>query len=170
MSSVTKPDVRTARKTMRDGRRKTKIAGPHPIDLHVGKRLRELRMLKGLGQSQIAKLLGITFQQVQKYERGANRVSASRLYDIAEALGVPVSYFYDDIPPDLVGKTIAQRSKTVTQSIISREDPMQRRETLELVRYYYGIEDEALRDRFFELLKSMSNYADRKIDRTSETS
>ncbi|KZB52720.1 hypothetical protein TH44_07130 [Thalassospira xiamenensis] len=155
---------------MRDGRRKTKIAGPHPIDLHVGKRLRELRMLKGLGQSQIAKLLGITFQQVQKYERGANRVSASRLYDIAEALGVPISYFYDDIPPDLVGKTIAQRSKTVTQSIISREDPMQRRETLELVRCYYGIEDEALRYRFFELLKSMSNYADRKIDKTSETS
>ncbi|WP_417585108.1 helix-turn-helix domain-containing protein [Nitrincola sp.] len=161
MSSVIKSDVSASRKAMHGGRRKTTIAGPHPIDLHVGKRLRELRMLKGLRQSQIAKLLGITFQQVQKYERGANRVSASRLYDVAEALGVPVSSFYDDIPPDLIGTSIAQRSATITQSAVSREDPMQRRETLELVRCYYGIEDEGLRDRFFELLKSVSKYEDR---------
>ncbi len=153
------------RKPMRNGRRKTKTLGPHPIDLHVGRRLRELRMLNGLGQTEIAKLLGITFQQVQKYERGTNRVSASRLYDIAQALKVPVSYFYDDIPHELTDKSIAQRNKIVTQLFVSREDPMQRRETLELVRSYYGVEDDVLRERIFELIKSISKYNGSKTDR-----
>ncbi|WP_340151863.1 helix-turn-helix transcriptional regulator [uncultured Sneathiella sp.] len=149
----------------RNGRRTTKASGPHPIDLHVGRRFRELRMLKGMGQAEIATLIGTTFQQVQKYERGANRISASRLYDIAEALGVPVSYFFDLLPPDLTDTSIHERLETVTRSVVSREDPMQRRETLELVRSYYGIEDEILRSRIFELIKAASSYNMRKSEK-----
>ena len=71
--------------------------GPHPIDLHVGRRLRELRLLRGMSQSDLGKCVGVTFQQIQKYERGTNRVSASTLYEFATQLAVSVAFFYDGL-------------------------------------------------------------------------
>src|SRR5262249_51227423 len=74
-------------------------SGPHPIDVHVGSRVKLRRMMLGLSQEKVGEMLGLTFQQVQKYERGANRISAGRLYRIGRALDVPVSFFYDDMDP-----------------------------------------------------------------------
>ena len=73
--------------------------GPHPVDAHVGGKLREMRLLRGLSQSALGAQLGVTFQQIQKYERGANRLSASMLWRAADVLNVPVSYFFDQIRP-----------------------------------------------------------------------
>ena len=74
--------------------------GPHPVDVHVGSRLRTARLLKGLSQAALGDRLGVTFQQIQKYERGTNRMSASMLWYAADALSVPVAYFFDRFTPD----------------------------------------------------------------------
>jgi len=70
----------------------------HPVDIHVGARLRQRRHLVGLSQSKLSESVGLTFQQIQKYERGTNRISSSRLYEFAKVLAVPVSYFFDEMP------------------------------------------------------------------------
>ena len=70
----------------------------HPVDIHVGARLRQRRHLVGLSQSKLGESVGLTFQQIQKYERGTNRISSSRLYEFAKVLAVPVSYFFDEMP------------------------------------------------------------------------
>src|SRR5690606_41392984 len=75
----------------------------HPVDVHVGKRIRHRRWLLGMTQQQLAEQVGIKFQQIQKYETGANRVSASRLWDIADSLGVPVSFFFEGLPAAVAG-------------------------------------------------------------------
>ena len=74
-------------------------AAPHPVDVHVGQRLRQRRVAVGLTQDRLAKSVGITFQQVQKYERGTNRIVASRLYELAKVLQVSVEYFFEGLPP-----------------------------------------------------------------------
>src|SRR5919107_3688638 len=86
-----------ARPPRRPGR--PKIETPNPIDVRVGARLRLRRMMLGLSQEKLAEMIGLTFQQVQKYERGANRIGASRLYELSRVLDVPVSFFFDDIDP-----------------------------------------------------------------------
>lgn len=124
---------------------------PDPIDIHVGARVRLMRTLLGLTQHTLADELGLTFQQVQKYERGANRISASRLYKLAQILNVPISYFFEDMSED----AISSGSKRV-----SREDNdinMTRRETLELVRAYYGIESESCRRKIIELARELAH-------------
>src|SRR6476619_1745933 len=73
---------------------------PNPIDVHVGSRIRLRRTLLGMSQERLAEAIGLTFQQVQKYERGANRVGSSRLFDLSRVLDVTVSYFFDDMPAD----------------------------------------------------------------------
>lgn len=124
----------------------------NPVDVHVGARLRLRRTLIGLSQSQLGRDIGLTFQQVQKYERGANRIGASRLYDLASILDVPVSFFFDDMPEEIKQKTPEQRRQTDAKH---EADPMHRRETLELVRAYYRIIDPGVRKKFFELVKAM---------------
>ena len=110
----------------------------HPTDIHVGNRVRMRRTLLGLSQSTLADALGITFQQVQKYETGANRISASRLHHISQVLDVPISYFFEELP----GTPAATTRKGLIESDAGIErDPIMRRETLELVRAYYRIED-----------------------------
>ncbi|HYC06041.1 MAG TPA: helix-turn-helix transcriptional regulator [Azospirillaceae bacterium] len=118
--------------------------GPNPIDIHVGQRLRLRRTLLGLSQESLGEAVGITFQQLQKYERGANRISASRLFNLAQVLGVPVSFFFDELN---IGGVPAVASET---------DSMARRETLELVRAYYRINDGSVRRRAFELVKALA--------------
>jgi transcriptional regulator with XRE-family HTH domain len=117
---------------------------PNPIDVHVGARVRLRRTLLGMSQEKLADALGLTFQQVQKYERGANRIGASRLHHLARILEVPVSFFFDE----LEGSQAPGLAKT------GDPDPMTRRETLELVRAYYRIKDDKLRKRIFEVVKA----------------
>ncbi|AJD54436.1 Transcriptional regulator, contains XRE-family HTH domain [Thalassospira xiamenensis M-5 = DSM 17429] len=128
---------------------------PHAVDIHVGKRLRMRRTLLGLTQNAVAKSVGLTFQQLQKYERGGNRIGASRLYDLAQALDVPVSYFFDDLPESVAESTSEARRK-VDLGREAELDVMAKRETLELVRAYYKLNGNQ-RKRFFDLVKSMSD-------------
>ncbi len=112
----------------------------------------------GMSQERLGEALGLTFQQVQKYERGVNRVGASRLYDLSRVLDVPISFFFDDMP-DSTGTGLgtsniagfAERSEFGGMA----DDPLSKRETLELVRAYYRITDPAVRKRVFDLIKSM---------------
>ncbi|MFM2043909.1 MAG: hypothetical protein RLY86_2485 [Pseudomonadota bacterium] len=126
--------------------------GPNPIDIHVGARLRLRRTLLGLSQEVLGEAVGITFQQLQKYERGANRISASRLFNLSQVLGVPVNFFFEDLP---TGGPEATGEVSETQEFES----MARRETLELVRAYYRIPEEHVRRRAFELIKALAGDA-----------
>lgn len=121
----------------------------HHVDVHVGKRVRHCRWLIGMTQQQLAQQVGIKFQQIQKYETGANRISASRLWDIAEALDVPVSFFFE-------GLEDAQKEDSGKKSVPA--DLMGDKEALDLVRSYYAI-PENQRRRLFELARVLSDVA-----------
>ncbi len=121
----------------------------HHVDVHVGKRVRHRRWLIGMTQQQLAQQVGIKFQQIQKYETGANRISASRLWDIAEALDVPVSFFFE-------GLEESQKQETGKKSVPA--DLMGDKEALDLVRSYYAI-PENQRRRLFELARVLSDVA-----------
>ena len=129
----------------------------NPIDVQVGNRLRRRRTLMGLSQEKLGEAVGLTFQQIQKYERGANRMGASRLYEFSRILDIPVSYFFEDIED-----AVAARGIVGTSGFSSGEqepldmDPMAKRETLELVRNYYKITDSDLRRKIFELTRSLA--------------
>ena len=128
--------------------------GPHPVDIHVGSRIRMRRTLLGLSQEKLGDALGLTFQQVQKYERGANRVGSSRLFEISRLLDVPVSFFFEDMPGDVAAAATAQQADPTGES--TQRDPLAKRETLELVRAYYRIGDPRVRKRIFELMKAIA--------------
>jgi len=117
------------------------------IDLHIGKRLRARRRLLGLTQQQLATVVGVRFQQIQKYECGANRVSASRLWRVAEVLGVTVSYFYDGLEP----ATSASSPDSVSQAEAAARD-----ESIDLIRAYYQL-DERPRQRLLDLAKALND-------------
>jgi transcriptional regulator with XRE-family HTH domain len=112
-----------------------------------------------MSQERLGEALGLTFQQVQKYERGVNRVGASRLFDLSRVLDVPISFFFDDMPDSLTatfGGPAARRATGFSEPSDSfADDTLNRRETLELVRAYYRITDPAIRKRVFDLIKSM---------------
>lgn len=137
------------------GRGRTANGKPNPVDIHVGARVRLRRTLLGMSQEKLGEAIGLTFQQVQKYERGANRVGASRLYDLSRVLEVPVSFFFDDMPDEISTKSVHERHEMSESPDPFDNDPMNRRETLELVRAYYRITDPTQRKRVFELVKSM---------------
>ncbi len=131
---------------------------PNPVDIHVGSRVRLRRTLLGLSQEKLGEAVGLTFQQIQKYERGANRIGASRLFEFSRILDVPVSFFFDDMPDGSAGEEGRSAWGLGDQSQSSLEpDPLTRRETLELVRAYYRIGDPQVRKRLFELAKSLGN-------------
>ncbi|MEM9549534.1 MAG: helix-turn-helix transcriptional regulator [Pseudomonadota bacterium] len=126
----------------------------HPVDVHVGKRVRHRRWLVGMTQQQLAERVGIKFQQIQKYETGANRISASRLWDIADALDVPVSFFFEGLQgDDAPAETVAAEGKSMVPP-----DLMGDKEALDLVRSYYAI-PENQRRRLFELARVLSDVA-----------
>ena len=122
------------------------------IDLHLGRRLRRRRRLLGLTQQQLAQQVGIRFQQIQKYECGANRISAARLWQLSEALEVPVGYFYDGLSAD------AQRAPAANDGEGSGE-MFARKETLDLIRAYYQL-GERPRRRLLDLAKSLNGETD----------
>lgn len=124
---------------------------PHPVDMHVGKRIRHRRWLVGMTQQQLAENVGIKFQQIQKYETGANRVSASRLWDIADALDVPVSFFFEGIEAE----EAVQEERPAGQV---PSDLLGDKEALDLVRSYYAI-PENQRRRLFDLARVLSDVA-----------
>jgi transcriptional regulator with XRE-family HTH domain len=129
----------------------TMVARPHRIDVHVGSRVRLRRTLLGFSQERLGAALGLTFQQVQKYERGANRIGSSRLYELSRILDVPVSFFFDDIP----GAPAETGSAGEAGPDARETSQMSRRETMELVRAYYRIEDPLVRKRVFDLVKAI---------------
>ena len=121
----------------------------HPVDVHVGRRIRHRRWLVGMTQQQLAQHVGIKFQQIQKYETGAYRVSASRLWDISETLEVPISFFFEGLERE-------QAQQSATDSV--PPDLMGDKEALELIRSYYSI-PENQRRRLFDLARVLSNVA-----------
>ncbi len=119
----------------------------NPVDLHIGQRVRHRRWLLGMTQQQLAQSVGIRFQQIQKYESGANRVSASRLWDLAQALDIPVSFFFEgllDSRPEMNGNGNVEAGV------------LQNKETMDLIRAYYGL-DEGPRRRLLDLAKALSS-------------
>ncbi|WP_226622846.1 helix-turn-helix domain-containing protein [Alloyangia pacifica] len=126
----------------------------HPVDVHVGKRIRHRRWLVGMTQQQLAEHVGIKFQQIQKYETGANRVSASRLWDIADALEVPVSFFFEGIESEQQSGD----AEAAPASPAMPADILGDKEALDLVRSYYAI-PENQRRRLFELARVLSDVA-----------
>ncbi len=124
----------------------------HPVDVHVGKRVRHRRWLIGMTQQQLAERVGIKFQQIQKYETGANRISASRLWDIADALEVPVSFFFEGLQETTADESASAETATVPADLLGDK------EALDLVRSYYAI-PENQRRRLFELARVLSDVA-----------
>ncbi|WP_417317308.1 helix-turn-helix domain-containing protein [Emcibacter sp.] len=128
---------------------------PNPVDVHVGSRVRLRRTLLGMSQEKLGKALGLTFQQIQKYERGANRIGSSRLFQLSQILDVPVSFFFDDMSDEVAAGQGSKDKEAQTVEV----DQMSRRETLELVRAYYKISDPSVRKKAFELVKALGNSA-----------
>jgi transcriptional regulator with XRE-family HTH domain len=143
--------------TRRPGRQKGDK--PNPIDVHVGSRVRLRRNMLGLSQEKLGDAIGLTFQQVQKYERGANRIGASRLHDLSRVLDVPVSFFFDDMDPVRAPAIPAGFAEPPAEAFDS--DPLRKRETVELVSAYYRIEDAVVRRRLFELAKALASGGER---------
>lgn len=132
-------------KSKRRGRRPKTGTGLDTVDTHVGARLRLRRTLLGLSQTELGRRVGLTFQQIQKYEHGTNGIAASRLWQLADILDVPVSFFFDDMPGTAPRTSEPPDAETL---------PMGRRETLELVKCYYRIKDPRVRRGIFDLVKA----------------
>ena len=122
---------------------------PDRVDIHVGARIRSRRILLDMNQQALAKKLGLTFQQVQKYENGANRVSASRLAAISKVLGVEIGYFLDSLQDNAETPLSAEAERW--------QERIGRTEALELVRYYYAIPDSQVRTQFLTLIKAAAS-------------
>ena len=135
----------------RRGRPRGKTETPHPIDVHVGKRVRARRNELGIGQERLAAELGITFQQVQKYENAANRISASRLFHIAKILHRTPPYFFEGYGDAEAGRGVAAPPPEASDA-----DLLHRPEAIELVRAFWSIEDSALRDSLVRLARSLA--------------
>ncbi len=132
---------------------------PSPVDVHVGARLRVRRTLLGMSQTTLGDAIGLTFQQMQKYERGTNRISSSRLYDLSRVLDVPIAYFFDDMSSEVAATSPVVGGGRAKKPPSYEPNPMARRETLELVRAYYKITDPQVRKRLYELTKTLGSAA-----------
>ena len=130
---------------VRRKRRTVAEFGPHPVDVHVGGRVRLRRTLLGMSQTRLAGALGLTFQQVQKNERGFNRIGSSRLYQLCHILDVPVGYFFEGLEEGTPAR--------------SPDDVMVKRETMELVRAYYRIRDPKVREALHRMTQAMAKGA-----------
>ncbi len=139
-------------------RRRTKkqtSRGPNPIDVHVGAKVRLRRYLLGITQRALGKDIGVTFQQLQKYERGVNRVGASRLFNLSRALDVPISFFFEDLSPAAAGGGRRRtRGLSEAPAAVLEPDLLSKRETVELIRAYYRVTDPGLRKRVLDLLEA----------------
>jgi transcriptional regulator with XRE-family HTH domain len=146
-----------SRPVRRPGRLKSEK--PNPIDVQVGSRVRLRRNMLGLSQEKLGEAIGLTFQQVQKYERGANRIGASRLHELSRVMDVPVSFFFDDVDPVRAPAIPGGFAEPPAEAFDS--DPLRRRETVELVDAYYAIDDPAVRRRLYELARTLAAESER---------
>jgi len=145
---------------MNEDRSRRKTGEAHPVDVYVGARMKQRRIEQGMSQERLGKELNLTFQQVQKYERGANRVGASRLFELSQALDVPVGYFFEDMPGyvskaddsySAPGMEEGEDAPTFREgSVLSRS------ETLRLVTNYYRIGSDAQRRAIYEMIKGLA--------------
>ena len=152
----------------KSSRGRTPLGEPNPVDVHVGNRIRLRRTLLGMSQERLASLLGLTFQQVQKYERGMNRVGASRLWDISKVLEAPISFFYEDMDKVVANQSPRMFNIVDESNTMMREDeeeyivdPMQKQETIELVKAYYKIPNRKAAKHLFDMIinnKSIISY------------
>ena len=130
--------------------------GPNPIDIHVGAKVHLRRNLFGLSQTDLGKAVGVTFQQVQKYEKGTNRISASRLFNLSRVLDVPISFFFEDLSPAAAGAG-KRRARGLSEAPATALDfdVLSKRETIKLIRAYYRVTDPELRKRVLDLLEAV---------------
>ena len=140
---------------------KKKTECPNPVDVHIGMRMRMYRTLHGLSQEKLAKKLDVTFQQVQKYEKGTSRISAGRLWEIAQVLGEPVEKFYEGFSGVPSKKQKAGKDALPLESFAEEfpdlgENPLAKRETLELVRSYYRIPNRVAAHKIVDLINALS--------------
>lgn len=145
---------------------------PDPLDVEVGRRLRLRRKILGMSQQQLAESVGITFQQVQKYERGVNRLSASRIWDFAAILGVPVSFFFDGLDGVDMGRTIPRAREDANKLSTlgaGTEDPTTRAETLELC-YAFWATPPRIRQTFLDFVKTCTHPEGPSTTRHDKTS
>ncbi len=131
--------------------------GPNAIDIHVGAKVHLRRNLFGLSQTDLGKAVGVTFQQVQKYEKGTNRISASRLFNLSRVLDVPISFFFEDLSPAAAGAGRKRRARGLSEApaIAHDFDVLSNRETINLIRAYYRVTDPRLRKRVLDLLEAV---------------
>ena len=135
---------------------KKQVSRSGPIDIHVGSRVRLRRNLLGMNQTDLGKAVGTSYQQIQKYERGVNRVGASRLFNLGRALDVPVSFFFEDLSPAAAGAR-KRRAKGLSEAPAAAldSDVLNKRETGELIRAYYRVKDPKVRKRVLDLLQAL---------------
>jgi transcriptional regulator with XRE-family HTH domain len=138
----------------------------HAVDVHVGTRLRQRRTLLGMSQTKLAGSVALTFQQIQKYERGANRMGSSRLFEFSKVLDVPVSYFFDEMPASAkAGRPMHGPGQgrgrngfaEAAPPFEGEKDPLIKRETLELVRAYYKIRTPGVRGGVAKMIKALAD-------------
>jgi transcriptional regulator with XRE-family HTH domain len=130
---------------------------PNPVDTHVGARIRLRRTRLGMSQQRLGAALGLTFQQVQKYEHGINRVGAARLFELGRVLDVPVTFFFAGLePPVTTARAMAGAARNGSRDH-DQPDPPLKRETLDFVSAYLRIADPRIRRRLFELAKGVAN-------------
>ena len=146
------------KRVRRSAKKQVSRSGPNPIDIHVGARVRLCRNLLGMSQTDLGKAVGTSYQQIQKYERGVNRVGASRLFNLGRALDVPVSFFFEDLSPAAAGAG-RKRTKGFSEAPATALDfdVLSKRETIELVRAYYRVTDPKQRRRVLDLIKALGD-------------
>ncbi len=133
---------------------------PNPVDVHVGNRMRLRRTILQYSQQYLARKIGLTFQQVQKYEKGLNRIGASRLWDISRVLGVPMNYFFEDMDEETAASSPMMLESPgnwrYIEDIGKDVDPMDKIETLNLVKAYYKVHNPKIRKDVYDLLLHLS--------------
>jgi len=140
--------------TLAEEKNNNKTRKPNPVDIHVGGRIRLRRMMSGLSQERLGEQMGLTFQQIQKYEKGANRVGASRLFQLAQVLDVPVSYFFDDLASEEDSQSPSGFAESKSQDFVL--EFLNSREGLELNRAFVKIQDPQIRRKIIDLIRSLS--------------
>ena len=135
-------------------RRTIKDDGPDPIDKYVGSRVRARRVGLRISQTKLGEAIGVTFQQVQKYENGANRIGASNLYKISKTLGVDVAFFYEGV--ESIGESETPTELSDVPQATFESDPMSSREAIELMHNFYRVKDESVRRRLAQFVKTLA--------------
>ena len=155
----------------KSSRGRTADGSPNPIDVYVGARVKMRRTLLGMSQEKLGEMIGLTFQQVQKYERGLNRISASRLFDISKVLQVSISFFFEEMDEqvaELSPRKLAGAVGLAEDPLVFDYDPMTKRETLDLVRCYYMIPDRRLAKKVLDLIKTMASSSEEETEEAGE--